>query len=46
MLIKLNGIKSAEEVMELSALAWAVDQALLITGNGISVDTRQGSVSQ
>lgn len=41
MLIKLNGIKSAEEAMELSGLAWAVDQAPLITGNGISVDTHK-----
>ena len=41
MLVKLNGIKSAEEAMELSGLDWAVEQAPLITGNGISVDTHK-----
>jgi phage/plasmid-like protein (TIGR03299 family) len=41
MLVKLDGIKSAEEALEKSGLAWSVEQEPLITGSGISVDTHK-----
>ena len=41
MLIKLDGIRSAQEAMEKSGLAWSVEQAQLMTCNGISVDTHK-----
>jgi hypothetical protein len=41
MLIKLDGIRSAQEAMEKSGLAWSVEQAQLMTCNG---GHAQGSV--
>jgi phage/plasmid-like protein (TIGR03299 family) len=41
MLVKLDGIKSAEEALEKSGLAWSVEQQPLITGSGISVDSHK-----
>jgi phage/plasmid-like protein (TIGR03299 family) len=41
MLIKLNGIKSAEEALERSGLAWSVEPAPLVTGNGLDVSSHK-----
>jgi phage/plasmid-like protein (TIGR03299 family) len=41
MLIKLNGIKSAEEALERSGLAWSVEPTPLITGNGLDVTSHK-----
>jgi phage/plasmid-like protein (TIGR03299 family) len=46
MLIKLNGIKSAEEALERSGLAWSVEQAPLLTGNGLDITTHKALYRQ
>ena len=41
MLIKLDGVKTAEEALERSGLSWSVEQAPLITENGLSVESHK-----
>jgi hypothetical protein len=41
MLIKLEGVKSAEQAIEMSGLSWGIDQLPLIAGNGVSIDTHK-----
>ena len=41
MLIKLDGIKSAEEALERSGLAWSVEPVPLMTVNGLDVTTHK-----
>lgn len=44
MLVKLNGIKSAEEALERSGLAWDVEQVPLVTGNGLDVSSHRAII--
>jgi phage/plasmid-like protein (TIGR03299 family) len=41
MLVELKGAKSAEEAMKLAGLDWNVEEASLLTGNGIDVDSHK-----
>jgi len=41
MLIKLNGIRSAEQALEKANLMWSVEQAPLVTGNGLEVNSHK-----
>ena len=41
MLIKLNGIKSAEAALERSGLAWSVEPAPIVTGNGLDISSHK-----
>ena len=41
MLIKLNGIRSAEAALEKANLMWSVEQAPLITANGLDVTSHK-----
>ena len=41
MLVKLNGCKSAESALDKSGLAWSVEPAPLVTGNGLDVTSHK-----
>jgi phage/plasmid-like protein (TIGR03299 family) len=41
MLVKLNGVRSAEEALERAECAWSVEPAPLITGNGLDITTHK-----
>ena len=41
MLIKLNGVQSAEAALDKANLMWSVEQAPLVTGNGLDVTSHK-----
>lgn len=41
MIVKLNGVKSAEEALEKSGLAWSVEQAEIIGVNGLDIPSHK-----
>ena len=41
MLVKLNGVRSAEAAMDKANLMWSVEQAPLVTGNGLDIDSHK-----
>ena len=41
MLIKLNGVRSAEAALEKANLMWSVEQAPLVTGNGLDITSHK-----